>query len=210
MMTPCIRPLGLVILLLPVGQPSQQHDEWSASPEAVFLTADERKEWNRLDSAPAREEFKRQYWRRRDPTPETDRNEFEELVRDRIATADTRYALKGTPGSRSERGRVFVLLGPPAAERIVAGPVDSTPTVEFNRLILPRAALDAREWHTWVYDRDKTPDVVRAVGRHVLEIAFVVQPGKRDELQSATLLAAVRRKVAGASVVHESATRPVR
>jgi GWxTD domain-containing protein len=210
MMTPCIVPLGFVILLWAVGQPSQQHDEWSASPEAVFLTADERKEWNRLHAAQAREEFKRQYWRRRDPTPETERNEFEELVRDRIATADTRYALDGTPGSRTERGRIFVLLGAPAAERIIAGPVDSRPTVEFNRLILPRATLDAREWHTWVYDRDKTPDVLRVVGRHALEIAFVVQPGKRDELQSATLLAAVRRKVASASLVRASAAKPAR
>lgn len=197
---------GIAVLFWTVVQPSPGDTEWAASPEAVFMTGDERKQWDALRSEQGREDFKAQYWSRRDPTPETSHNEFQDLVRERLAAADRRYSVEGMAGSRTQRGRVFVLLGAPGAERILAAPVDATPRVEMGRMVLPRSALDAREWHTWIYDRDKTPDVLERVGRHTLELAFIVEPGRRDELQSSTLYAAVRRKVAAASIVRAPGT----
>src|SRR5438034_6515582 len=65
--------LVLIVGLTSVAGPVPAED-WSASPEAYFLTSQERQEWKSLRSDEAREQFQREYWRRRDPTPGTERN----------------------------------------------------------------------------------------------------------------------------------------
>ena len=84
-------------------------DDWSTSAEAYFLTSVERQEWKTLQSNEARAQFQDRYWKRRDPTPETDRNQFRELVSARISTADARFAIGKTAGSRTARGMVFIV-----------------------------------------------------------------------------------------------------
>ena len=162
-------------------------DDWSASAEAYFLTSLERQEWKTLQSDEARAQFRNLYWRRRDPTPETERNEFRELVSARISKADARFAIGKIAGSRTGRGMVFIVLGPPAAERQTIGPLNSAPQmIAPGRIGIPSEAFDNREWHTWVYDRENAADVLTALGVPSLEVAFIVEPGRRDEIQNAS------------------------
>jgi GWxTD domain-containing protein len=156
--------------------------DWAASPEAYFLTREERSEWTALGSSDLQEQFKITYWRRRDPNPETEENEFRQVVEQRIRVADERYKLGKKPGSLTARGMVFIVLGAPSVEQQIIGPLNSAPESVFpGQLTLPRGALHTTEWHMWRYEPDRLPPYLRTVPSR--EIAFMVEPGVRDEMQ---------------------------
>ena len=194
----CETALAIALAGLPAGISAE---DWSTSAEAYFLTIEERKDWKRLGSDEARAEFRREYWRRRDPTPGTERNEFQELVLSRIRIADARFAIGKTAGSRTARGLVFVVFGSPAAERQTMGPLKSGPEmIAPGRMGIPSEAFETREWHTWVYDRAANPDLLAVLGVPGLEIAFIVEPGRRDELEDASRFQRWREIVARRSI----------
>ena len=59
-----------------------------------------------------RDQFIEQFWLRRDPTPDTVENEFKDEHYRRIAYANEHFAA-GTPGWRTDRGRIYIVWGPP-------------------------------------------------------------------------------------------------
>ncbi len=59
-----------------------------------------------------RENFIEDFWKRRDPFPQTPVNEFKELYMKRIETANKLFT-KGRKGYLTDRGRIYVLFGPP-------------------------------------------------------------------------------------------------
>ena len=59
-----------------------------------------------------RHEFVRDFWKRRDPDPDTPENEFRDVYYTRIARANKAFKA-GIPGWMTDRGRIYVLLGPP-------------------------------------------------------------------------------------------------
>jgi GWxTD domain-containing protein len=75
----------------------------SAEREAFLTMPDEKK--------PA---FIEEFWKRRDPDPETADNEFKADYLARIQRANQMFIGEGTPGWLTDRGRVFVLFGPPS------------------------------------------------------------------------------------------------
>ena len=185
---------------------NQAAQDWSASAEAYFLTRQEQQEWRKLHSDDDRERFKTSYWRRRDPTTETERNEFQELVFARIRTADSRFAVGKTPGSRTGRGMAFIVLGPPATERQTIGPLKTAPQVIVpGRIGIPPEAFETSEWHTWVYERETAADLLKVLGVPLLEIAFIVEPGRRDEIQNASRFERWKEILARHSIVNGAA-----
>jgi hypothetical protein len=68
--------------------------------------------------------------------------------------------------------------------------------------VFPRGAQLVREWHAWVYDRKKHPDLMAMLRRHELELTFIVDPGVGDELQNEPLFSEVRKMVAKKSIVN--------
>ena len=197
--------LVLIVGLTSVAGPVPSGD-WSASPESYFLTSQERREWKALRSDEARAQFRSDYWRRRDPTPGTERNEFQELVLARIQTADSRFAIGKTPGSRTARGLVFVVLGPPSVERQTIGPLKTAPEmIAPGRIGIPAEAFETREWHTWVYERETVADLLATLGVPSLQIAFIFEPGRRDEIQDASPFQRWREILARHSIVDGAA-----
>src|SRR5436309_15186153 len=96
--------------------------DWINSPEAYFATAEERAQWFRLKGDAEREAFKERYWLMRDPTPETPKNEFKEVILDRIRKADAKFSIKdGASGSQTAQGMVYIVFGPPATIRTAPG-----------------------------------------------------------------------------------------
>src|SRR5450432_880025 len=77
-----------------------------------IISGEERQAFNRLGTDEEHEQFVEQFWRRRDPTPDTEENEFREEHYRRIAYANERYA-SGSPGWKSDRGRIYIMYGPP-------------------------------------------------------------------------------------------------
>jgi GWxTD domain-containing protein len=78
---------------------------WIISPEE--LTA-----FKALSNDEERDAFIEQFWQRRDPTPDTEENEFKEEHYRRIAYANEHFSA-GRAGWRTDRGRIYVVFGPP-------------------------------------------------------------------------------------------------
>lgn len=194
------RSLALVILGTLISSAPPQ--DWSHSPEAYFLTPDEQREWKTLQSDTAREEFQRAYWKRRDPSPLTERNEFRDTIEARIRSADAQLTVGKIPGSRTARGLVLIVLGRPSAQQQTMGPLKNTPDLSTpGRISIPNESFATTEFHTWVYDRSTRADLLDVLGIAHLEVAFVVEPGHRDELQQPGRFQQWREIVARHSIV---------
>ena len=88
-------------------------EDWAEGPVRFLLTADERRGYARLLDPVTRSEFVTSFWKDRDPRPETASNEFKDEFDRRVAFADSRFTQSETRGSMTDRGMVFILLGPP-------------------------------------------------------------------------------------------------
>jgi len=81
--------------------------------DVVYIISDEEKAaFKRLATDDERQNFIEAFWQRRDPTPDTEENEFKEEHYRRIEYANERYA-SGFPGWKSDRGRIYIMYGPP-------------------------------------------------------------------------------------------------
>lgn len=87
--------------------------EWADGPVRFLLTTEEKKEWSGLKDSVTRSDFIETFWTSRDPTPGTPQNEMRREFERRVAFADANFGKGETWGSMTDRGMVFVLLGPP-------------------------------------------------------------------------------------------------
>ncbi|MDI6697381.1 MAG: GWxTD domain-containing protein [Candidatus Saccharicenans sp.] len=76
------------------------------------ITSEERKIFLKLPPS-ERKSFIEEFWKRRDPLPETVANEFKEEYLLRIEQANKLFGEGGNQGWLSDRGRVWITLGPP-------------------------------------------------------------------------------------------------
>jgi GWxTD domain-containing protein len=83
-------------------------------PAEWLLTPAERSEIAKLKTPEEAKNYVALFWARRDPTPGTPHNEFRDVFEARVLAAD-KYFTQGTvQGSKSDRGKVYILLGPPS------------------------------------------------------------------------------------------------
>jgi GWxTD domain-containing protein len=194
-------------LLLASGVSGQADPEdWSTSPEAYFLTGEERAEWKTLDSGLERDRFKERYWLKRDPTPGTEKNEFREVILGRIRNADARFPIGKTPGSRTKRGMAFVVFGTPARVNDTrAAPLEAPrPPSPGNPAPIAGVVEGNETTSVWVYDRERTPRLLEMLGnRPSLELTFVLEPTRRrDSIQNPGLFEEYRETLARRSIVN--------
>ena len=94
--------------------------------DAVYIIEDqERKAFLILTSDEERRYFVDQFWQRRDPTPGTAENEFKNEHYRRIGYADRFASRSGLPGWKTDRGRIYIVLGPP--DEIESHPLGGRP-----------------------------------------------------------------------------------
>jgi GWxTD domain-containing protein len=105
-----------------------QYREWLEEDVAYIITPEERKAFLQLSTNEEREEFIEQFWQRRNPNPESPDNTFKEEHYRRIAYANQHFA-SGWPGWRTDRGRIYIVWGPPDQidARPSGGPYQRTP-----------------------------------------------------------------------------------
>ncbi len=77
-----------------------------------IITKQERKIFLNLPPSD-RDNFIEEFWRKRDPDPYTEENEFKEEYFARIEEANRLFREGGTPGWLQDRGRIYILIGPP-------------------------------------------------------------------------------------------------
>jgi len=113
-------PLPLVLGLIALSSCRLANIERRLSPPyADFLskvryivTGEERKIFLELPDS-GKDAFIEEFWRRRDPDPDTEQNEFKIEYEDRLQKAGTLFHGEGRPGWQTDRGRIFILFGPP-------------------------------------------------------------------------------------------------
>jgi GWxTD domain-containing protein len=85
---------------------------WLDNDVAYIISDEERAAFNKLKKDEERMSCIENFWLRRDPTPDTEDNEFRDDHYARIAYANEHFA-SGIPGWRTDRGRIYVMWGPP-------------------------------------------------------------------------------------------------
>ena len=88
------------------------YKKWLNEDVSYIITDEEKKAFKRLNNDDEREQFIENFWLRRDPTPDTEENEYKEEHYRRIAYANEHFA-SGIPGWKTDRGRIYIVYGPP-------------------------------------------------------------------------------------------------
>ena len=88
------------------------YQKWLRTDALYIITEEEMEVFLELTSLEEKDQFIEQFWFRRDPDPRTAYNEFKEEHYRRISYANERFAA-GIPGWRTDRGRIYVMYGPP-------------------------------------------------------------------------------------------------
>jgi GWxTD domain-containing protein len=197
-------------------------DDWSRGPVRWLLTASESRAYDTLADPLSRSEFIANFWKARDSVPETPENEFREEFERRVAFADAHFAPDETRGSLTDRGMVFILLGPPSyngrrplhtgddiadapglsrysrSEIASAGQTAGSNTVRLQRLEKvsgPGTTVEdaSANWiDVWHYSRRALP---REIPDQELEVEFVTKAGygKNVLQREARVLNAIER-----------------
>jgi GWxTD domain-containing protein len=79
----------------------------------LIMTKEEVKIFERLPDPESRKEFIADFWLKRDPDPDTPDNAFKKEFEARVEYINKRFNKEGGPGINTDRGRVFLLMGPP-------------------------------------------------------------------------------------------------
>ncbi|NIM17848.1 MAG: GWxTD domain-containing protein [Candidatus Aminicenantes bacterium] len=93
-------------------------DQEFLSTVRYIITRAEKKKFLSLTSDTERREFRIKFWQKRDPDPSTKENEFKTQYFKRIEEADRHFTQGKLAGSLTDRGRVYILIGPPDTRRI--------------------------------------------------------------------------------------------
>jgi GWxTD domain-containing protein len=100
---------------LPVNPGERADESWADGPIRWIMTAEEKRRWSEVFDGGQRVEFVERFWESRNPRPGNPDNVFKTTFERRVAFADAHFSqAEGKRGSLTDRGMVFVLLGPPA------------------------------------------------------------------------------------------------
>ncbi len=107
----------LVAIAFPAAAQLDKFKDWEKSPEFVYYaTEDEQTAWKGVKSDEEAQKFFNLFWGRRHPDyQKTAQNVFRMKFDALVAEADKRFTLGKKRGAFTERGKVFILLGPPKA-----------------------------------------------------------------------------------------------
>lgn len=126
-------------------------DRWLEQYVKWIIAREERQRFESLTDPVDKLGFIESFWRRRDPTPESPPNEAREEHARRFTYATQNFGA-GTPGWATDRGKIYILLGPPnTIERNPAG----------------RTAFE-RPSEVWTYNNARNPRLPAS-----MDIAFV-------------------------------------
>jgi GWxTD domain-containing protein len=149
---------------------------WGTSAELRVLgKPEERTQWERLHDDHARREFIANFWVTRDPDPSTPQNEWRAVFNRRVVFADETFGSGAIRGATTDRGRVFVLLGPPARVYVT----------NIGRRQGGFLQVNGTQ-EKWVYFKPQLPPTVP---QKEIDFIFLDQPAYGDHVMSREFLA---------------------
>lgn len=116
--------LALTMSLGPADKPGlpEPYKKWLDEEVVYIITQTERDVFLKLRTDRERELFVEAFWKHRDPTPGSPQNEFKMEHYRRIAYANLYLGREApVPGWKTDRGRMYILLGEPREIQRFAG-----------------------------------------------------------------------------------------
>lgn len=99
----------------PDAAPDPADERWAEGPARWLLTDAQKAEWAALRDPNARTDWVEKFWAKLNATPGADGRSYRQEFDRRVAFADANFAPSAEQrGSLTDRGMVFVLLGPPS------------------------------------------------------------------------------------------------
>ena len=88
-------------------------ERWREGPVRYLLSKDEDAAFRALGTDEERARYIHRFWAGRDPDPTTPENEYRDLFYRRVQEADRLFSESTTRGWKTDRGKIYVLIGPP-------------------------------------------------------------------------------------------------
>jgi GWxTD domain-containing protein len=173
--------------------------EWLNRDVAYIISKEEKDAFLRLTSDAARDEFMKRFWDVRNPTPGSPDNPYKDEIYKRIAYAD-QYFGQFTDGWRSDRGRIYITLGPPKQRAYYTDnrnlrPMEiwfysasepSLPPYFYVVFYRPHAGMDYKLYSPYMDGPDKLVTTNQVVNNRIAAIK-VIADSVGDEVARTTL-----------------------
>ena len=169
---------------------SQNYKDWPHSPQAYFMTSAERAQWSSVRTDAEAEQFVNDFIAKRGG------DAFVKEVSQNAAQADKYLTVAKTPGSKTLRGKMMILLGPPGAisakKKKSSGDFRATPATAGNAInganvedMMAAANSPGNiqvtvAEYTYTYSADKLPP---AYGKSLV-VKIEVDPSGQDRIST--------------------------
>ena len=164
---------------------SEAARQWLEEVVPYIITPREKDVFLSLPTESDRGEFIQTFWAKRDPNLRTPENEFKLEYYRRIALANKFFGVGGIPGWRTDRGRLYILLGPP--KEIERDLTASASAVTFSQ-------GPKETWQYWDLPNPRLPYNLEltfvdkfGTGNYVLEQTMRTEQGRELPFDSSTL-----------------------
>lgn len=156
------------------------YKRWLSDEVPYIITDEERAAFKKFTTAEEREQFIEAFWERRSPNPGSPENEFKEEYYRRIAYSNEHYA-SGIPGWRTDRGRIYIMYGPPdEIESHPSGGTYSRPPEEGGG---ETSTFPFEQWRYRYIDGIGTNIILEFVDPTMTgEYRMTMDPGEKDAL----------------------------
>lgn len=131
---------------------------WPEGPVRYLLSSPETRLYRNLKTDRARRGFIKQFWLRRDPDAATIENEFRFDFWERVASANQLFTRTTVPGWKTDRGRLYILMGPPDQ-------VERQPMPNKRRTFVTTVLAEDGSRITHVFGKDKPGDLFQGLER---------------------------------------------
>jgi len=169
---------AIFLLLAPLAWAglSPEYRDWIDSPEAFLLTKKEIKEWKHISTDAEAKHFIDLFWARRNPHPEAAFNEFKARFESMVKYCDENFGYEGKRGALSDRGKVFLLMGPPHYKESRA-PTQTVTVAATEAGQDDRGTDEARaNVAMWVYDPARMNPAFKAKGSRIVFTFYENRP----------------------------------
>jgi GWxTD domain-containing protein len=167
---------------------SEYSKQWLDEVVPYIITPKEREFFINLPNEEERGKFIELFWKKRDPNPQTPENEFKVEYYKRMAAANRLFGTGGIAGWRTDRGKIYILLGPPKEIQR-----DMNPQSPGNTLV--SVFQGSKEtWQYWGLPNPNLPYNMEFVfvdkfstGNYMLENTFRVDSGRNRPFDASQL-----------------------
>lgn len=153
------------------AQLSAENRDWAKGPVQWIMTPEETAKWKQVRTDADAQAFIDLFWARRDPSPNTPMNEFRDEFNRRVEYADAQFAQARKKGALTDRGRIFIVLGPPYA--IQRSNPEGQGTVQTPTMGAGASTIQGYSpRQIWKYEQTRTQI---KLGQPTAEVAFMDQ-----------------------------------